>query len=126
MAIEKYQTGRSPDIKFRKRKEGTEVKKTMVVVAVMAMVLSFGPAFAGNLQAADGSKLFNGVTYFDLGPVPTCASASATTNQQKTVALFKGITVFDNGQESGAKGSYANQAAKQIMSSKGYNGITVF
>jgi hypothetical protein len=102
------------------------MKKSIVVVAAMAIVVSFGTTFAGDVQAAAGSNPFNGITYFDLGPVQTCTSVSATNNEQKTVAPSNGITVFDDNQESGAKGSCANQAPKQVASSKAYNGITVF
>ncbi len=101
------------------------MKKTMVVVAVMAMVLSFGPAFGGDLQTAGGNKPYNGITYFDLGSGSTCAVASGI-SQEKTVVLSNGITVFDRGQESSTQRSCINLAANQAMSSKSYNGVTVF
>ncbi len=101
------------------------MKKMIVVLAVMAMVLSVGTAFAGDLQTAGGSKPYNGVTYFDLGSGSTCAVDSGT-SQEKTVVLSNGITVFDKVQESSTKRSCINLAANQTMSSKNYNGITLF
>ncbi len=100
------------------------MKKTMVVVA-MATVLSFGQVFVGNSEAADGSKPNNGVTYFDLGTPATCDEATATVNQVKDVPTSNGITVFEM-RESGAKGSCANKAEKEINGSKRFNGVTVF
>ena len=99
------------------------MKKMMVMTAAMTIVLSFGTAFAGD-QAAAGNP-YNGVTYFDLGRSSACAVASKT-SQEKTIALYNGITAFGIGQESGEKGLCANLAANQILGSKSNNGITVF
>jgi hypothetical protein len=101
------------------------MKKTMAVFAVMAMVLSFGQVFAGDFQEADGSKPYNGVTYFDLGAPARCDEAPATLSREMDVPPSNGITVFEMS-ESGAKGSCANKAEKEINASKPYNGVTVF
>ncbi len=101
------------------------MKKTMVVFAVMAMALSFGQVFAGDLQAAAGSKPYNGITNFDLGSPAKCDEAPAAASDVKDVPPSNGITVFEM-RESGAKGSCANKAEKEIMSNKNYNGVTVF
>ena len=99
------------------------MKKSMVVVAVMAMVVS-GTAFAGDPQSA-GSKPNNGITYFDPGQAPACDAAPAKASQENDPAPYNGVTSFEQ-RESGAKGSCANKAEKEIKSSKSYNGVTAF
>ncbi len=96
----------------------------MGVIAVMAMAMSFGTAFAGDQAAAD-SKPYNGMTNFDLGTPATCNEAPAAVSQVKDVPLSNGITVYEM-RESGAKGSCANKAEKEIKLNKNYNGVTVF
>jgi hypothetical protein len=99
------------------------MKKMMVVYAVMAMVLSLGTAFAGDLQAAEGSKPYNGVTYFDLGHISRSGTAAAIENAE----LYNGVTYFgerQTGSEAkgyGAGGEQPNSSAKEF-----YNGVTVF
>ncbi len=101
------------------------MKKMIVVIAVAAVVLSVGTAFAGDIQSAAGSNPYNGVTYFDLGSGSASARACEG-SQVKTAVLSNGITVFDNSQESSANRSCINLAANQTVSSKSYNGITIF
>ncbi len=101
------------------------MKKMMVVFAVMAVVLSFGTAFAGDTDKGASNKPYNGVTNFDLGTTANCNAAPATVSKVNDDPLSNGVTVFEI-RDSGAKGSFANMAEKEIMSNKNYNGVTVF
>jgi hypothetical protein len=69
---------------------------------------------------------YNGITYFDVGTEHTCDTTPAAADQETTIAFSNGVTVFDNGQKSGATGSCANRTATQIMMTGTYNGATVF
>jgi len=99
------------------------MKKMMVVYAVMAMVLSLGTAFAGDFQAADGSKSYNGVTYFDLGLTSRSGPEAAIENAE----LYNGVTYFgQRPPESEAKGYGAGGTQPDSSAKEFYNGVTVF
>ncbi len=100
------------------------MKKTMLVLGVMAMVLSFGTAFAGSVKG-EVDKIDNGVTYSDPGTTPNCNQDPARAGQETSAAVSNGITVSET-RESGAKGSCANKSEKEINSSKPFNGVTGF
>ncbi len=100
------------------------MKKAITVFSVMVLVLSFGTAFAGGVKAEAG-KIDNGITYSDPGTAQDCNQDPAKAGQEKTAALSNGITATEM-RESGAKGSCANKAEKEIKSSKPYNGVTGF
>jgi len=99
------------------------MKKMMVVYAVMALVLSLGTAFAGDLQAADGTKPYNGVTYFDLGLASRIGSEAAIDNAKS----YNGVTYFgQRSPESEAEGSGAGGVKPDSPTKEFYNGVTVF
>ncbi len=97
----------------------------MAVFAVVAMVLSLGAAFAGDLQAADGSKPYNGITHFDLGPASTCRD-SAAAEQGLEMKPYNGITYFGQGQAGSGSKNYNCVGEARVAVNKPYNGITVF
>ncbi len=101
------------------------MKKTMVVLAVTAMVLSFGTAFAGDTEKGASDKPYNGVTNFDLGVAADCSAAPAAVSKVNDNPLSNGVTVFEM-RESGARGSCANKAQKEMITSRNFNGVTVF
>ena len=101
------------------------MKKTMAVLAVTVVVLSFGTAFAGDTEKGASNKPYNGVTNFDLGVAADCNAAPAAVSKVNDNPLSNGVTAFEM-RDSGAKGSCANKAEKKLVSKKNYNGVTVF
>lgn len=102
------------------------MKKTMLMIGIVS-IFAVGSAFAGENQASSGKSghLYNGITYFDLGPASTCQDPAPM--EPATAKPSNGITVFDLGQPgSGVRGSCAGQMPDRVMMSKRYNGITVF
>ena len=71
------------------------MKKTMVVVAAMAMILSLGTAFASSEKADGGSKIDNDITYSELGPAAKCAETPVTENHTKNNAFSNGISISE-------------------------------
>lgn len=105
------------------------MKKNIALLIVIVSIFTFESAFAADRKIAPdvNGRLFNGITYFDLGSASTCGDAEAVFEKDSAVKMFNGITVFDLGKPgSGAHGSCAGQRAKETMISKVYNGITVF
>jgi hypothetical protein len=103
------------------------MKKTMVVFAVTAMVLSLGTAFAGDGAAAQQTSAtpYNGITFFDLGISSTCGD-SAAAEQGLEMKPYNGITYFGQGQLGSGSKNYNCVREAQVTENKPYNGITVF
>lgn len=102
-------------------------KATTVVMIMTVVVLAWGTANAAEtVNSGKNQALYNGITYFDLGPASTCNVPAGVTEPVAQSQPFNGITVFDLGQSgSGAKGDCANRASK-TMTAKFNNGITAF
>jgi hypothetical protein len=106
----------------RKRK----MKKTMMMLGIVSL-FAVGSAFAGENQAASNAneKSYNGITYFELGPVANCKDLAPV---EQTTKPFNGITVFELGQAgSGARGTCAGMVpGRTMVANSFYNGITIF
>jgi len=77
------------------------MKVTMAVLMVMVFALTVGVAYAESAMPASKAEipLYNGVTYFDLGTTPDCASirgagAGAVIPAAEPV-LMNGVTYFE-------------------------------
>ncbi len=106
------------------------MKKTMVLLMMIALVSTLGTAFAADTAAAieRSAGLYNGITYFDLGPASTGGAFVAPVTQEAAAVPYNGITVFELGQPGTSKRDYARGSAAggQAPETKLYNGITVF
>lgn len=107
------------------------MKVTMTVLMVAALALTLGVAYAESGMSATEAEtpLYNGITYFDLGPSPDCASVyGAGAGGEITAAEpveMNGVTSF----ELAVPGSRpTGLCAGKIGEEKPWmkNGITVF
>jgi hypothetical protein len=105
------------------------MKKTMLLLTILAAVLVASLSSAGDKTAQDASeRLYNGVTLFDTGPEPDCTvSGSSGAGGSKAAApeLYNGITVF-NTRSGGIQGRCAGEPVAAEAVKKTYNGVTVF
>jgi hypothetical protein len=109
------------------------MKRIMIVTAALVFMVS-GLAFSGENAGAgkDGkARLYNGITYFETGAEPDCASPSSTAentgNVQADGKNFNGITFFDTALTgTGANGKCAGSSSILASAKKTFNGITVF
>ncbi len=107
------------------------MKKTMVLLMMIALVSTLGTAFAADTAAAldRSAGLYNGITSFDLGPASTGGEFVAPLMREAATVPYNGITVFELAQTGTSKRDYAargSAAGGPAPELKLYNGITVF
>ncbi len=103
------------------------MKKALVLLMMIALVSTLGTAFAAAPDRSAG--IYNGITYFDLGPASTGGEYVAPLTQEATAVPYNGATVFELGQPGRSKRDYAasgSAAGGPAPEMKLYTGITVF
>ncbi len=103
------------------------MKKTLVLLMIIALASTLGTAFAATPDRSAG--LYNGITYFNLGPASTGGEFVAPLTREAAAMPYNGITVFELGQSGTSKRDYAASGSATggpAPEMKLYNGITVF
>jgi len=102
------------------------MKITLAVVLTLVIALTFGLVYAEDMGSkASEPALYNGITYFDTGRAPDCASISGIGAGGLAVPeMNNGVTSFELNM-AGAKGICAGWTAEAPRTVV-HNGITVF
>lgn len=99
------------------------MKRTMAFLMMIVFAATLGTAYAADRSGG----LYNGITYFDLGPASTAGEVVLT--REAAAAPYNGITIFELGRSEASKRDNAatgSAAGGPAPEQKLYNGITVF
>lgn len=110
--------------------------KKVIFISTVVFALAIGLAYADeSYPVADhqmSGAVYNGITYFDIGPEPAClsesgAGAGGLGAEEPSPSVDNGITVIESRPAGlGAKGSCAGGLGTEEPGMKVNNGITLF
>jgi hypothetical protein len=105
------------------------MKILLAVLLTLVLALTFGLVYAGDMSSKlSEAGLYNGITYFDTGPAPDCASISGVgAGGLAGPEMNNGVTSFELGKEGDLViGLCAGGTVAEAPSPVLHNGITVF